>query len=58
MLEKPKVLEIEPNTTYRKYMESAHMSLIVHPISEHSPDISPTRTSTNGEISRLHLRPV
>jgi hypothetical protein len=27
-----KVLQIEPNTTYRKYKESAHMSLIDHPI--------------------------
>jgi hypothetical protein len=27
-----KVLKIEPNTTYRKYKESAHMSLVDHPI--------------------------
>jgi hypothetical protein len=34
-----KVLQIEPNTTYRKYMESAHMSLTDHPISQPSLDI-------------------
>jgi DNA-binding transcriptional regulator YhcF (GntR family) len=28
-----KILQIEPNTTYRKYKEFAHMSLIDHPIS-------------------------
>jgi hypothetical protein len=27
-----KVLQIEPNTTYRKYKETVHMSLVVHPI--------------------------
>jgi hypothetical protein len=36
-----KVLQIEPSTTYRKYKESAHMSLIGHPISQPSLDISP-----------------
>jgi hypothetical protein len=39
-----KVLQIEPNTTYRKYKESAHMSLIEHPISQSSLDISPIWT--------------
>jgi predicted GIY-YIG superfamily endonuclease len=41
-----KVLQIEPNTTYtyRKYKESAHMSLIDHPISQPSLDISPIWT--------------
>jgi hypothetical protein len=28
-----KVLQIEPNATYRKYKESAHMSLAAHLIS-------------------------
>jgi hypothetical protein len=28
-----KVLQIEPKTTYRKYKESAHMSLLDHPTS-------------------------
>jgi hypothetical protein len=36
-----KVLQIEPNTTYRKYKQSAHMSLIDHPISQPRLDISP-----------------
>jgi hypothetical protein len=34
-----KVLHIEPNTTYRKYKESAHRSLIDHPISQPRLDI-------------------
>jgi hypothetical protein len=33
-----KVFQIEPNTTHTKYKESAHMSLIDHPISQHSLD--------------------
>jgi hypothetical protein len=40
------VLQIVPNTTYRKYKESAHMSLVAHPISTPSLDIFPIRTST------------
>jgi hypothetical protein len=39
-----KVLQIEPNTTYRKYKESAHVSLLDHPISQPSLDISPILT--------------
>jgi hypothetical protein len=34
-----KVLQIERNTAYRKYKESAHMSLIDHLISQPSLDI-------------------
>jgi hypothetical protein len=30
--EEAKVLQIKPNTTYRKYEESAHMSLVDDPI--------------------------
>jgi hypothetical protein len=29
-----KVLQIEPNTTYGKYKESVHMSLVTHPASQ------------------------
>jgi hypothetical protein len=36
-----KVLQIESNTTYRKYKEAAHMSLLDHPISQPNLDISP-----------------
>jgi hypothetical protein len=36
-----KVLQIEPNTTYTKNKESAHTSLIDHPISQASLDIFP-----------------
>jgi hypothetical protein len=38
-----KVLQIEPNTTYRKYKESAHVSLVVLLLSQPSLDISPFR---------------
>jgi predicted GIY-YIG superfamily endonuclease len=40
-----KVLQTEQNTTYRKYKESAHISLIDHPSSQPSLDISPIWTS-------------
>jgi predicted GIY-YIG superfamily endonuclease len=36
-----RVLQTEPNIIYRKYKESAHMSLLVNPISQPSLDISP-----------------
>jgi hypothetical protein len=39
-----KVLQIEPNTTYRKNKKSAHVSLIDHPICQHSLNISLTWT--------------
>jgi hypothetical protein len=42
--EEAKVLQIEPNTTYRKYKESAHMYLIDHLFSQPNLDISPIRT--------------
>jgi hypothetical protein len=38
------VLQIGPNTTYRKYNESAHMSLVDHSVSQLSLDISPIWT--------------
>jgi hypothetical protein len=47
------VLQIEPNTTYRKYKESALMSLVDHPISQPSLDISPIWTSiTAAEVKK------
>jgi hypothetical protein len=36
-----KVLQIEPNTAYRKYKELAHMSLVGHLRSQPSLDFSP-----------------
>jgi hypothetical protein len=39
-----KVLQNESDTSYREYKQSAHMSLIDHPISEPSLDISPIWT--------------
>jgi predicted GIY-YIG superfamily endonuclease len=54
-----KVLQIEPNTTYSKYKESVHMSLIDHPISQPSLDISPIWTPIiTAEVKKLQLYPV
>jgi hypothetical protein len=41
---KRRSLQIEPDTTYRKYKESAHMSLVDHTISQPILDISPIWT--------------
>jgi hypothetical protein len=54
-----KVLKIEQNTTYKKYKESVHMSLIDHPISQPSLDICPIWTPViTAEVKRLHLSPL
>jgi hypothetical protein len=54
-----KVLQIGPNTTCRKYKESADMSLLDHPISQPSLDISPTWIPIiAAEFKKLQLRPV
>jgi hypothetical protein len=54
-----KVLPIEPNTTCRKYKELAHMSLLDHPISQPSLDISPIWTSViTAEGKKRQLRQV
>jgi hypothetical protein len=54
-----KILQIEPNTTYRKHKESVHMSLVDHPISQPSLDISPIWTPViAAEVRKLQLRPV
>jgi hypothetical protein len=50
-----KVLQIEPDTTYRKYKESAHMSLVDHPVSQPSFDVSPNIAA---EVRKLQLRPM
>jgi predicted GIY-YIG superfamily endonuclease len=36
-----RILEIESNSRYRKYKESAHMACLINPISQPSLDISP-----------------
>jgi hypothetical protein len=36
-----RVLEIESNSRYRKYKESAHMAILTNPIRQPSLDISP-----------------
>jgi hypothetical protein len=49
-----KVLPTEPNTTYRKYKESALMSQIDHSISQPSLDISPIWTPViTAEVKKL-----
>ncbi|PNF14940.1 hypothetical protein B7P43_G01557, partial [Cryptotermes secundus] len=54
-----KVLQIEHNTTYRKYKESADMSLLHHPISQPSVDIAPIWTPViTAEVNRLQRRQV
>jgi predicted GIY-YIG superfamily endonuclease len=54
-----KVLQIEPNATYRKYKESAHISLAAQPISQPSLDISPIWTPIiEAEVRKLQPRPV
>jgi hypothetical protein len=54
-----KFVQIEPNTTYRKYKESTHISLADHPISQPSLDISPIWTPIiTAEVRKLQLRPV
>jgi hypothetical protein len=56
-----KVLQIEPNTTCRKYKESVHMPLLDHPISERNLDISPIWTPViTAEVKKKkpQLRPV
>jgi hypothetical protein len=48
------VLQIEPNIIYRKYKQSAHMSLLVNPISQPSLDISPIWiTIISEEVGKL-----
>jgi hypothetical protein len=54
-----KVLQTEPDTTYRKYKQSAHMSLVDHPISQPSLDISPIWTPViAAEVRKLQLCPM
>jgi hypothetical protein len=57
--EEAKVLQIETNATYRKYKEFAHMSLLDHPFSQPSLDISPIWTlivAAELKIKNLQLR--
>jgi hypothetical protein len=53
------VLQIEPNTTYRKYKESAHMYLLDDPIRQPSVDNSPIWTAAiTAEVKKLQFRQV
>jgi hypothetical protein len=52
-----KALQIEPNTIYRKYKESAQTSLLDHLISQPSLDISPIWSPIiTTEVSKLQFR--
>jgi hypothetical protein len=54
-----KVLQIEPNATYRKHKKSSHMSLVDNPISQPSWNISTIWTHIIKEVKKkLQLRPV
>jgi predicted GIY-YIG superfamily endonuclease len=54
-----KILHIETDDTYRKYEESAHMSLVDHPISQPSLDISAIWTPViTAEVRKLQICPV
>jgi predicted GIY-YIG superfamily endonuclease len=54
-----KVLQIEPSTTYRKYKESADVSLVDILISQPGLDSSPIWTPViAAEVKKLQLRPV
>jgi hypothetical protein len=48
-----KVLQIEPNTTYRKYKESTHMFLVDHPTSQPSLNISTIWTGYQSRSQKL-----
>jgi hypothetical protein len=53
------VLQIEPNYTYRKCKEAAHMVLEDHSISQPCLDMSPIWTPIIAtEVSKIQLRPV
>jgi hypothetical protein len=54
-----KVVQIEPNITYRKYKESANMCQLDHPISQPSLGISPIWIPViTPEVKELELRQV
>jgi hypothetical protein len=53
-----KILQIEPNTIYRKHKESAHVSFVDHIICQLSLDISIIWTPIiAAEVRKLQLRP-
>jgi hypothetical protein len=51
-LNEAEVLQIEPNTTDRKYKDFTHLSVIDHSISQPSLDISPMWTRLSQQKSR------
>jgi hypothetical protein len=54
-----KVLQIEPNTTYSKYKQSAHISLVAQPIRQPSMGhLSRLDSHRRTEVRKLQFRPV
>jgi hypothetical protein len=54
-----RILEIESNSSCRKYMESAHMACLTNPISQAISDISPIRIPhISNEVSHLQRRSI
>jgi hypothetical protein len=54
-----RILEIENNSRYRQYKESAHMARLANPISQHSVDISPIWIPLiSNEVTNLQRRSV
>lgn len=54
-----KVLQMEPNTTYRKYKLSAYMSLEAHPNSQYTLDISPIQAPIDEAfVRKLQTHPI
>jgi hypothetical protein len=58
-LKEARVLQIEPNETYRKYKASAHMSMVDYLISQPNLDISPICIPIiEDEVKNVHPRSV
>jgi hypothetical protein len=59
VLKEVKILHIEPNTTYRKCNEAAHMVPMDHLISQSSLGIFPIWTPIiAAEVGKLRIRPM
>jgi hypothetical protein len=55
----PRILEIESNSRYSKYKESAHMACLTNPISQPSLHISPIWIPIiSNEVTNSHRRSV
>jgi hypothetical protein len=58
MCDEARVLEVESNSRYRKYKESAHVACSTNPISQPSLDISPTSIPLiSDEVTKSKRKP-